>query len=177
MKFSGYLLLYEDTSAIEFGHYWSIHWVGHASKVGQNELDCSSVCGWDRNFQSCYCYVLFNNLVHAVPKMGHMSKSGTFPKCKVVLVFFLLQTLYSPKKSWCCKITSYSQNETDILKKVIPRMSYFLIVAQLFWHPCLYTLKRVQSYKQWLEETVMEHGSIFACFRPVFFNHPRHNII
>jgi len=45
------------------------------------------VCEWDRNFQSCYRYVLFSNLVLAVPKMGQMSKSGTFPKCEMVLVW------------------------------------------------------------------------------------------
>jgi len=79
MKFSGYLPIYEDTSAIDYGPDRSIR------LVGQNELDCSSVCEWDRNFQRCYT-VLFNNLVLVVPKMGHMSKNGTFSKCKVVLV-------------------------------------------------------------------------------------------
>jgi len=47
--------------------------VGHGPKVGHNELDCSSVHEWDRNFQGCYRNVLFNNLVLAVPKMGQMS--------------------------------------------------------------------------------------------------------
>jgi len=44
------------------------------------------VCEWDINFQRCYRYVLFNDLVLAVLKMGQMSKSATFPKCKIVLV-------------------------------------------------------------------------------------------
>jgi len=41
MKFSGYLLLYEDTSAIDFGLDQLIPLAGHAPKVGHNELDCS----------------------------------------------------------------------------------------------------------------------------------------
>jgi len=41
MKFSGYLiLLYEDTSAIDFGPRL-IPLAGHAPKVGHNGLDCS----------------------------------------------------------------------------------------------------------------------------------------
>jgi len=41
LKFSGYLLLYEDTSAIDFGPDRLIPLAGHAPKVGQNGLDCS----------------------------------------------------------------------------------------------------------------------------------------
>jgi len=41
MKFSGYLLLYEDTSAIDFGPNRVIPLAGHAPKVGHNGLDCS----------------------------------------------------------------------------------------------------------------------------------------
>jgi len=41
MKFSGYLLLQEDTSAIDFGPDRSILLVGHAPKVGHSGLDCS----------------------------------------------------------------------------------------------------------------------------------------
>jgi len=41
MKFSGYLLLYENTSAIDFGPNRSIPLAGHARKVGLNGLDCS----------------------------------------------------------------------------------------------------------------------------------------
>jgi len=41
MKFSGYLLLYEDTSAIDFGPDRLIPLAGHAPKVGHNGLDCS----------------------------------------------------------------------------------------------------------------------------------------
>jgi len=41
MKLSGYLLLYEDTSAMDFGPDRSIPLAGHAPKVGHNELDCS----------------------------------------------------------------------------------------------------------------------------------------
>ena len=41
MKFSWYLLLYEDTSAIDFGPDRSIPLVGHAPKMGHNGLDCS----------------------------------------------------------------------------------------------------------------------------------------
>ena len=40
-KFSGYLLLYEDTSAIDFGPDRLIPLAGHATKVGHNGLDCS----------------------------------------------------------------------------------------------------------------------------------------
>jgi len=40
MKFSGYLLLYEDTSAIDFGPDRFTPLAGHAPKVGHNELDC-----------------------------------------------------------------------------------------------------------------------------------------
>ena len=38
MKFSGYLLLYEDTSAIDFGPDRLIPLAGHAPKVGHNGL-------------------------------------------------------------------------------------------------------------------------------------------
>jgi len=41
MNFSGYLLLYEDTSAIDFGPDRSIPFAGHAPKVRHNELDRS----------------------------------------------------------------------------------------------------------------------------------------
>jgi len=41
MKFSGYLLLYEDTSAIDFGPNRSIPLAGHAPEVGHNGLHCS----------------------------------------------------------------------------------------------------------------------------------------
>jgi len=41
MKFSGYLLLYENTSAIDFGLNRVIPLAGHAPKVGHNGLDCS----------------------------------------------------------------------------------------------------------------------------------------
>jgi len=34
-------------------------------------------------------YVLFNNLVLAAPKMGQMSKSGTFPKYEMAYVLRL----------------------------------------------------------------------------------------
>jgi len=39
MNFSGYLPLYEDTSAIDFEPDRSIRLAGHAPKVGHNELD------------------------------------------------------------------------------------------------------------------------------------------
>ena len=41
LKFSGYLLLYEDTSAIDFGPDRLIPLAGHAPRVGHNGLDCS----------------------------------------------------------------------------------------------------------------------------------------
>jgi len=42
MKFSGYLLLEEDTSAIDFGpNNRPIPLAAHAPKVGHNRLDCS----------------------------------------------------------------------------------------------------------------------------------------
>jgi len=40
MKFSGYLPLYKDTIAIDFGPYWSNLLAGYGSKVGHNELHC-----------------------------------------------------------------------------------------------------------------------------------------
>jgi len=40
MKFLGYLLLYKDTSAIDFGTDWSSLLAGHGPKVGHNELHC-----------------------------------------------------------------------------------------------------------------------------------------
>jgi len=48
MKFSGYLPLYEDASAIDFGPDRSTRWVGHALQVGLDQSDCSSVCEWDK---------------------------------------------------------------------------------------------------------------------------------
>jgi len=41
MKFSGFRILYEDTSAIDFGPDRSISLAGCASKVGRSKLDCS----------------------------------------------------------------------------------------------------------------------------------------
>jgi len=41
MKFSGYLLLHEHTSAIDFGPNRSTALAGHAPKVGHHGLDCS----------------------------------------------------------------------------------------------------------------------------------------
>ena len=49
MKFSWYLPLYKDTSAIDFGHDWSNLLTGHGPNVGHNELHCWSVCKSDRN--------------------------------------------------------------------------------------------------------------------------------
>ena len=86
MKFSWYLPLYKDTSASDFGHDWSNLLTGHGPKVGHNEFDCWSVCKSDRNAQGCYRYVSLDNLVIAVPKMGQMSLSGTFPECHIFLV-------------------------------------------------------------------------------------------
>jgi len=43
MKFSGYLPLFADTSAIDFGPDRWIPLVGHAPKMGENESDCSGV--------------------------------------------------------------------------------------------------------------------------------------
>jgi len=37
MKFSGYLLLHENTCAIDFGPDWSIPLAGDAPKFGHNE--------------------------------------------------------------------------------------------------------------------------------------------
>jgi len=73
MKFSGYLPLYKDTSAIDFGPDWSNLLAGHGPKVGHNELHSCSVCEWDMNSQGYYRYVSFNNLVIVVLKMGQMS--------------------------------------------------------------------------------------------------------
>ena len=41
MKFSGYLPLYKDTSAIDFGPDRLITLAGQVPKVGHNGLDCS----------------------------------------------------------------------------------------------------------------------------------------
>jgi len=51
MKFSGYLLLHKDTSAIDFGPDWSNRIAEHWPKVGHYELHCWSVCEWNRNSQ------------------------------------------------------------------------------------------------------------------------------
>jgi len=72
MKFSWYLPLYKDTSAIDFGYDWSNLLTGHGPKVGHNELHCWSVCKSDRNAQGCYRFVSLDNLVIGVPKMGQM---------------------------------------------------------------------------------------------------------
>jgi len=42
MKFSGYLLLYEDTSAIDFGPNRFTPLAGHAPETGLNELAARS---------------------------------------------------------------------------------------------------------------------------------------
>ena len=51
MKFTGYPPLNEHTSAIDFGPDRSIRLAVIGPKVGHNELDCSSVCNKDMNFQ------------------------------------------------------------------------------------------------------------------------------
>jgi len=51
IKFLGYLPFYEDMSAIDFGPDRSIRLAVIGPKVGHNELDCSSVCNKDMNFQ------------------------------------------------------------------------------------------------------------------------------
>jgi len=43
VKIPGYLSLYEDTSAIDFGLDRSIPLAVQTPKVGHNELDCASV--------------------------------------------------------------------------------------------------------------------------------------
>ena len=106
-KFSGYLPLYEDTSAIDFGPDRSICLAVHGSKVGHNELDCSSVCKKDRTFTGCYRYVLFNNWVLPIPKIGQLSESGTLPEWKMVLVtrYFAI-LVYVKKKLGVVKLLS-----------------------------------------------------------------------
>jgi len=47
-----YLLLDEDTSAIDFERDRSILLAGHALKVGHNELDCSFELGHDRWYEA-----------------------------------------------------------------------------------------------------------------------------
>jgi len=86
MKCSGYLPLYEDTSAFDFGPDWSNLLAGQGPEMGHNELHCWSVCEGDRDAQGRYSYVSLNNLVIAVPKIGQMSQSGTFPECRIFLV-------------------------------------------------------------------------------------------
>jgi len=43
LNISGYLLLYEDTSAIDFGPDRSIRLAVHGPRVGLKELDCAFV--------------------------------------------------------------------------------------------------------------------------------------
>jgi len=100
MKFSGYLPFYEEASAIDFIWTRSVNPLsGTRTESGTKRIRLLQ-CEWDRNFQRCYRYDLFNNLVFAVSKMGHMSKSGTFPKCKVVLVLLFLFQFFR-KKNVC----------------------------------------------------------------------------
>jgi len=79
--------------------------VGHAPKVGH----CSSVCEWDRDFQRCYRCGFLNNLVLAVPKVGHMSKTGTFPKCKVAFFYLFIYSILSQKNLVIVKFLSVSE--------------------------------------------------------------------
>ena len=51
-----------------------------------------------QNLTRCYRYVLCNNLVLAVPKMGQLSESGTLPDCKMVLVTRYFAILVRAKK-------------------------------------------------------------------------------
>ena len=44
IKFSGYIPLFESTSAIDFGPGRSIRLAGRGSKVGHNDLYCAYVC-------------------------------------------------------------------------------------------------------------------------------------
>jgi len=54
MKFSGYLLLYEDTSAIDFGPNRFTPLAGHAPETGLNELAARS--SW--NFRGMFGYMV-----------------------------------------------------------------------------------------------------------------------
>ena len=94
---------------------------------------------WDRNFQRCYRYVLFNNFVLAVPKMGQISKSGTFPKCEMVLVLWVFFCHpYIRKKNPGVKLLSAPK-----MGHRCPKVGHFLnaifsyIVSRLFCHPCI----------------------------------------
>ena len=71
------------------------------------------MCEWDRNFQRCYRYVLFNNLVLAIPKMEQMSKSGTLPKCETVFVLraFFCHPCIRKKKIVVVKVLSAPKME------------------------------------------------------------------
>jgi len=47
----------------------------------------------------CYRYDLLSNLVLYVSKMGYMSKSKTFPECKMVLAACFSDTVEDVKKN------------------------------------------------------------------------------
>jgi len=78
---------------------------------------------------------MFNDLVLAVPKIRQFSGSATLPEYKMVLVtrFFLLSlhTFFFLKKEQQprCKITCCPRIGTDVLKRDITRMPFFLCSA------------------------------------------------
>jgi len=67
-------------------------------------------------------------------------------------------------------VTPCSQNGTDVLKKDIPRMSYFPIVSRLFCHPCLRYIRSPILQKMAGKDC---HGTwkYWPCFRPFFWFH------
>ena len=87
MKFSGYVPLYSIRTRVLLilDPIGRTFWRDMGPKWDTTNY-IAVVCVWDRNSQGCYRYVSFNTLVIAVPKMGQMSLSGTFPECHIFLV-------------------------------------------------------------------------------------------
>jgi len=104
---------------------------GHAPKVGHNELDLSGVCEWDRNFQRCYRYVLLNNLVLAVPKIGQMPECGTFPDSGVVL----LNESKHCDSGWC-----------STRRSVFSKLGYSILLGMSVLSRCSKNIGRIVTY-------------------------------
>jgi len=163
MKFSRYLPLYKDTSAIDFEPDGSNLLAGHGPKVGHNELHCCSVWEWDRNSQGCYRYVSLNNLVIAVPKMGQMSWSGIFPECHIFLV----------SRLFCHPCVT--EKEPSLTKKlpeaIVPKVGHRPKMGENgFDHACAFVvfLFLLCFIAHSFEADGGTDTEVLACFRPDF---------
>jgi len=141
MKFSGYLILYEDTGAIRLAE--------HGPKVGHSELYCASVCTSNRILYSVTTTCCSITWCLLFPKWERYPKVGHSLKKKVVIS----QSLYTKKikKTGVIKLLGVAKSDKNVLKWEFLRMSYVLSSAVVWssFHP---KKAAAESYKRKMPE-------------------------